>query len=50
MIGGPRPANLGRVDPETFIFIALQAAAVLGIVAVVVTMYYLGSHGPELDR
>jgi hypothetical protein len=45
----PRPGNLPPVDAETFIFIALEAVAVLSVAAVIAVMYYLRSDGPELD-
>ena len=41
---------LGRMSADIFIFIALQAAAVLGMVVVAWTLFHFGAPGPPVDR
>lgn len=48
MAGADAPTSLRRMHSDIFIFFALQAAAVVGLVAIMATIHF-GSAPPELD-
>jgi hypothetical protein len=37
------------MSADSFMFLALEAAALLGMALLAVTVFLLGSHGPEMD-
>jgi hypothetical protein len=49
MMRSVRPAILSRMDADSFMFFALEAAALLGMALFIVTVFLLGSRGPEMD-
>jgi hypothetical protein len=45
----PAAATLSRMNADSFIVLALEAAGVLALAVLVLLVLVLGSHGPELD-